>query len=579
MNADTYALLTSVLIDKPCTDPCLQETIETTPFAIYSIAQQCYFILHVISLTRSLLYDEPSAYSQTLQQLVDKLPSDDSDAPICPPLPSQNPKTSHFSEADANDTTLPSGMRSPRRRPVGEVSTTSMSSCSMQGMSLSSAPVPKVLPVVPSCSLDLSVTIVGGGTVVRELLHILLDQHPSFIHPTRITVITRQPEKLNIFATRGVLCLNRKHGTEALNDCHALILACQPAQLDDFIQNHFSAKAFGNDPLHQIAKLKPSTIVVSCLAAYRTVRLAALLNHEERLIIRPTVDSLCALPEIADEHVYDEKNCMDARIQRMIDQDSFLRKAVAEAHNNQVDEAVRRLLVYGSERNMGKNSSLPAELAQRAALYQVIQNDRAKYTTISPTECLIELGNPSYEFFLTVWAALQVYVAKELEMHEGEKRKGIQQGEGQSGTLGYKGIKLLPTLALKKKASKQEAQKEAKQSEGPFLCAALSMLPQSVHSTIVQQVVERYHPSSAHKGVFSSLDCPSTERSSSELTAVSATTGQNAVLNLNRVAHSALRRLSTLYPIEVRFVDDLQEHYRVILRQEEASKSKLIDSI
>lgn len=621
MNADAYMLLTTILHDRPCIDPSLQTAIDTTPFAILSIVQQCYYVLHMVSVTRALLYNDHSAYAQTVQRLVEKLPEDGSGEAVRPQLPSAQPRciTPLATPCETEESTAKrphsEGKASIlQRRPMSSHSGLSSSPQALETMtekkaeqsslehpssSRSRTSLSPLLPVLPACSLDVSVTIVGGGTVSRALLHLLLDQHPSLLHPTRITVITRQPEKLNLFASRGVLCLHRKYGTEALNFCHVLILACQPgAQLEDFIENHFSAKAYGNDPLHQVAHLKPSTVVISCLAAYPITKLAAQLHHDERLILRTHVSSITMLPEIGEEYVAMARNSMALCLQKTADEDSFLKKAVREAERHRIELAVEKILEtqYRSKSNDGSLApgeedcqKIPEDLARRAALYAAVKEDRARMQPTDPMELLMENSNAvTDEFLMDVWAAIQAYVRSEFDVREKEKARRVQalrmlQGEGPLIPFGSSSSSPAVPLSVgiaKRKEGKAEAQSAAKQSEGPFLCAALAMLPPSAHVAVVDHLVFRYRPPTPNNKFL-----PSERRSGQRnrrLTSVVSSSFQSTRIGLPGAGSSAetlwlaLRRLASVYSDETSFTDDLRLQYREVVKAEPGTELEKI---
>lgn len=610
MNADAYMLLANVLEDRPCIDSSLQTAIDTTPFAINSIVQQCYYVLHLISVTRALLYDDQSAYAQTVQRLVDKLPEDSSEDPVHPPLPSARERDVPLLSASNGDgeqmlsrehlkkvvnapfkITSPLFSSSDVFLPAKTASETHPES-HLCGVPTTSLPVSHspLLPVVPARSLDVSVTIVGGGTVAKALLHFLLDQHPSLLHPTRVTVITRQPEKLNLFASRGVLCLNRKHGTKALNSCHALILACQPgAQLEDFVENHFNCKAYGNSPLHRVARLKSSTIVVSCLAAYPISKLAAQLRHDERLIIRTHVASITALPEVGEEYVSMTRDTTALFIQKIADEDSFLKKAVQEAAQHRIEIAVERIL--GAQyREKGSTSDsvedvqkIPEDLARRAAFYAAEKEERMRMKPVDPLQVLISnMNTVNDEFLVTVWAAIQTYVRIEFEVRETEKARRVQalkvlgQGEEITRSPSEGGRSFRRTISqdmsiVKRREGKAEAQSAAKQSEGPFLCAALAMLPSSVHAAVVDHLVFGYCPPNANEKLFLT-EKESTERSGRLSSAVSFARneeiGVSGQRNLVDTICVVLSRLPSLYLDEHAFTNDLRSQYAEVIKAE-----------
>eukprot|EP00796_Vickermania_ingenoplastis_P009042 gene9042-6343_t len=581
MNANAYSLLNAVLRDRPCIDPSLNTMIETAPFAVLSIAQQCFYILHMVSVTRALLYNEQSAYTQTVQRLAEKLPEEkDSARTVLLPSRHLSAQPSQSMERGASVASASSAAVSPTTPAlqVAFLPPEDVPRLVLPPPPPASQPL-QLVPVVPACKLDIAIAIVGGGTVVRRLLHLLLDEHPSFLHPTRITVITRQPEKLNVFAAQGVMCLHRKHGTEALNRCHALIIACQPSQLDDFIQNHFSAKAYGNDPLHQVAKLRRSTMVISCLAAFPKVKLAALLHHDERLVLRTSVAATTVLPEIAADHVRTGRECTAVKVQMMADCDSFLRDAVLEAERHRIDQAVSRIMDLQYATKAGEHTAIPEDIARRAALNSVLEADRSKVNPKNPSERLRETQDVTYGFLAGVWGAIQAYVKAEFDIKEGEKAKKAEalqhMGERLGGgarddaTIASTHRSNIPSVAHKRKG-KNEAQSAAKQTEGPFLCAALATLPPSVHLSVVQTVISRYAPPSPHASLFGgdlSVQPSGKDRFLSSV-ASSFQGGGGRAAGGTSLTRAALRRLANIYPEESLFVRHLQEQYSTVVQPE-----------
>lgn len=541
MNANVYTLLSVVLRDWPSVDTSLRSTVETVPFAFRCIVEQAFYTMYVVSSTRALLYNDRSAYSQTVQLLVEKQQQQDQ-----PPLPIARrtegslPPLSDRSTASAGPD-APLMLEVPLVAQCGEA----------------------LLPVTPSYSLDLTITLVGGGTVVRQLLHLLLDEHPSFVHPTRITVITRQPENLNVFASRGVVCLQRKHGTEALKRCHVLFLACQPTQLDDFISTHFSSKAFGNDPLHQVATLRRSTLVVSCIAAFPCHRLAAMLHHDPRLVVQVVVPVTAPLPDLAEVHEEREQECLKTRVQAMADQNSFLKEAVMEAEKHRVEEEVKAILAANSNNSNAKRNidsagdekvddrgSVPIDIARRAALHAVREKDLEAASSKTISKCLEECDEivaPS--FFASVWEAVEAYVAVEFEIKERD-RAAVKARSG-AGSLA--------SPSASRATSKNEAQSAAKKSEGPFLCAALACLPASVHTAVVDSVVMRYRPPTPHADLFARSHC------GDSLTSRITTNSCEKKSLLSGVSPSAFRRLTHVFSDEKSFIARLQERFNAIV--------------
>lgn len=146
--------------------------------------------------------------------------------------------------------------------------------------------------------------------VTKDTNHGNATDTSCLVHPTRITVITRQPGTLDCFAARGVTCVDVRHGRLALRTCDLLVLACQPAQLTEFTAPCFAALGendegdgtmVGRPPV----SLRPEAVVFSSVAAVPASKLALLLRHDARLIVcadvNPVQRMTCARTEMRTE--------------------------------------------------------------------------------------------------------------------------------------------------------------------------------------------------------------------------------------------------------------------------------------
>ncbi|KAH9597980.1 hypothetical protein LSM04_009472 [Trypanosoma melophagium] len=248
MQEATRHLLDGV-VSLTCVDPGLNTAVAAAPLVVTIIAQQSLFACHAASAAHALIQDGNSSLWHIMRRVAEARErySAVHAPPPPPPIPSRR------AECNAELRDLLSGVS--RSNSSGCAALTRVQTVSSlvhtpspsiaQSPALTSASVSATTPpltVVPVSApdppllmspLDFRVVVVGGGRVGRAIVEQLL-LAPHIIHPSRITIITRQPESVAQFAGRGVQCTGRREGRNALLECHLLIIACQQTQFYDF---------------------------------------------------------------------------------------------------------------------------------------------------------------------------------------------------------------------------------------------------------------------------------------------------------------------------------------------------------
>lgn len=425
MNADTYLLLNTVLADRPCLDRSLDATIDTVPFAVHVISQQCYYVLYLRSTVHSLLTEDLSAYNVLVKYIAEQqdLQYQAQIGLIC--------VSDHLSK-DRITTSPP--------------------------------------PVVPAGSLEIRVVLIGGGTVASCILRTLLDTHPDLIHPSRITVISRQPDNLHFMASQGVRCLKHTKGRRAIRDCDVLILACQAPHLQNVMEDHFWVVPTKEDP-DPPAVLKKTTLVFSCVAAYPTAKLSSMLKHDESLIIRADVPTPSRLPLLAAPYVAASKQCVALQVQRMANHDSFLKTAVEEAHTIAV-EALAGEILQARAATATHDTITPEGIEERAAHTAALQTIHARHVAPSVPPLLLDKSPPSRGFLGEVWAGLQHIAESAARTQQRDKGRAAEQAHHASGTGAVSVTDATNETAL--------------------LCCSLAALPATRHTILSEAIMHKY---------------------------------------------------------------------------------------
>ncbi|CAJ1019876.1 NADP oxidoreductase coenzyme F420-dependent, putative [Leishmania lindenbergi] len=268
MNTDYALLLNTVLSESGCADASLQHTAETVPLVYRTLAEHNYYLLYVVSVVKALLHEDDAAFA-------------------------------HLARAQA------------QRQQAGAetMSTPAQPQLSPDVTIGSSSTLP---PLVPSDRLDMQLTIIGGGTHCELMLRLIcgcggdtgIFSSPAtrdpLVHPSHITVITRQPERLAPYAELGVHCLARHHGRHAVAQSDVVVLACPPAQLQEVVRDLFASAATETTTSAGLTKnraavtaslpslpntaaaihlLRPNTVLLSCMAGVPARRVTQAFQH------------------------------------------------------------------------------------------------------------------------------------------------------------------------------------------------------------------------------------------------------------------------------------------------------------
>ncbi|RNF26988.1 uncharacterized protein Tco025E_00793 [Trypanosoma conorhini] len=370
MQETTKHLLDGV-VGMTCVDPTLHTSVSAAPLVVSIITQQCLYLCHTASSCQALLNEGDSSFWQIMRHVAEAraryvaLRAPPPPKPLRkrveprseePPQPSADPlrdtdSTSSHHSSRSSESCVEEGRFSPARPPL-----------TLPRLQLMLSP------------LEFRVVVAGGGRVGRAIVERLL-QASYLIHPSRITIITRQPETVAQFAVRGVHCTGRTEGRQALLECHVLIVACQQTQFYDFASIYCPfrtqkpagppRKAGGDSEaeqdklstkrrLRRVKKrtlrdvvdkwrtiedndyadnvpgatltqlLKPGTFVFSCCAALETRKIAKELGHLDPLVVNADVD-LDAVHAAAQQLQSGKEDFRSAYIQRVkLEGNSFL---------------------------------------------------------------------------------------------------------------------------------------------------------------------------------------------------------------------------------------------------------------
>ncbi|KPA77343.1 hypothetical protein ABB37_07224 [Leptomonas pyrrhocoris] len=206
MNPDSALLLQTVLGERGCVDATLQDTAATVPFVYRVLAEQSVYVVYAVSVMKALLHEKDAAFAHLARWQAQRSAPSTTTTTASPPL---------------TRSSRPNSTPTPAEKTL--------------------LGVPADLPAVaPSDSLDLFVTIIGGGTCCELLLRLLCENNTDnssssgalahrLVHPSHLSVVTRQPERLARHAQRGVHCLKRRHGRTAVMRSDVVLLTCPPA--------------------------------------------------------------------------------------------------------------------------------------------------------------------------------------------------------------------------------------------------------------------------------------------------------------------------------------------------------------
>ncbi|TPP53415.1 NADP oxidoreductase coenzyme F420-dependent family protein [Leishmania donovani] len=291
MYTDCALLLNTVLSESGCTDASLQDTAETVPLVYRTLAEHSYCLLYAVSVAKALLHEDDAAFA-------------------------------HLARAQAQ-----------RQKTAAET------------LSTPAPPVPfafpsPIPPLAPSDSLDMHLTIIGGGTCCELMLRLICGHgcagggrgagifcgtttRDPLVHPSHITVITRQPERLARYADLGVHCLARHHGRQAVERSDVVVLTCPPAQLQEVARDLFTSASMetatsAGPSQNKVAAtasspslpssgaatplLRSNAVLLFCMAGVPVRKVAQAFQHSSLdLIFTPSLHTLsthfpCAAP-------------------------------------------------------------------------------------------------------------------------------------------------------------------------------------------------------------------------------------------------------------------------------------------
>ncbi|ESL12035.1 hypothetical protein TRSC58_00203 [Trypanosoma rangeli SC58] len=371
MHETTKHLLDGV-VGLACVDPTLHPSARAAPLVVSIITQQCLYLCHAASSCQAVLNEGDSLFWHVMRRVAEARACYVALRTPPPPRPLRK-RVGTWNEESLQ----------PSAAPVkgsyctgGPSSSSSSSSHIVEENTFCSALHPVSLPLRRKLlsPLEFRVVVAGGGRVGRAIVERLL-QASYLIHPSRITIITRQPETVVQFADRGVQCTGRTEGRQALMECHVLIVACQQTQFYDFASiycpRHTQKPAgpvrkAGDDNraeqeslcakkrLHRAKKrtlrdvvnkwrtiedndyadgvpgatmtrlLKPGTFVFSCCTALETHKIARELGHLDPLVVNTEVN-MSAVHAAAQQFQNSRDNYRLAYIQRVqLEGNSFL---------------------------------------------------------------------------------------------------------------------------------------------------------------------------------------------------------------------------------------------------------------
>lgn len=434
MNADTHLLLQSVLAETGCMDASLEQTMITAPFVYHLIAEQGYYVAYMTSAIKALLQSEESAYITIVSAIA------------------------HANEEEA------------RRKKISALFAALQQPDRVVDLSTALPVAPQELrPVRPSSSLDMKITIIGGGACCGLLLRLFCGSHlhgKPLIHPSHLTVITRQPDRLQAYAQLGVHCLRRHHGHAALQSSDVVYLMSPPAQLKDVAATCFSA-CNPRTGLEEPVQLKKNAIVFSCMAGISKEKIAVAVRHELQLILCSEVDTLAqpmmlgttepSLPAAATLYSEAMQENASRRVEKMKYDASFLRPAVlqwmdiAEQHRRAGAEqwviaAAPHSGRHRRERRRAGDVAPPPAMAD----YMESHADAARHSTV--------------RFIQQVWTVMQTFVRTSLAI------PSIRRG--------------VPTLFT-------AAEDLPNQMEGQLI-SAFAFLPQEAVQRLHQQITAQF---------------------------------------------------------------------------------------
>ncbi|CCW64278.1 unnamed protein product [Phytomonas sp. EM1] len=273
-------LMNTVLRGCGCVDASLDTVVRCSPFAIYAIAQQAYYLFYVVATARAMLSSPSSPYTSIV--------------------------------------------RLTAERKHGVVASSSSDGCFLAEGGLEGLG-----------GLAQRVAILGAGAVAEAYVRLLLGEAPPLVHPTRVTVISAQRpttnQLRNAFAT-GMRWSSRAQARPVLASCDFLILACGTVEELLELLKEKDAEVVAPESLkHGPALLKPTTVVFLAVTGAPRTKVAQLLQIDESLVVCADETTPHRAPGIALDYHSKAEECSAQLIKRMSYSLSFLGDAARQA--------------------------------------------------------------------------------------------------------------------------------------------------------------------------------------------------------------------------------------------------------
>ncbi|CCW67858.1 unnamed protein product [Phytomonas sp. Hart1] len=277
-------LMNTVLQGCGCVDASLDGVVQCSPFTTYAIAQQAYYLLHVLSTARAMLSSSSSPYTTIVR------------------------------------------LAAERKRGV-------TSPCSLDSDSL----LAEDALAGEMGGLGQRIAILGAGAVAESCVFLLLGESPPLVHPTRITVISAQrptTNKLRSAFEKGVRWSARAQARQVLASCDLLILACGTVEeLLDLLKER-NTEVAGLGPRKQgTSLLKPTAVVFLAVTGAPQTKVALLLQMDESFIVCSDASTPHRAPRIAADYHSKADACTTQLIKRISYSLSFLGDAARQAED------------------------------------------------------------------------------------------------------------------------------------------------------------------------------------------------------------------------------------------------------
>lgn len=172
---------------------------------------------------------------------------------------------------------------------------------------------PRVPKIVTATPLQLRVVLIGCGSLGSLIATHLLQR--GILHPTSLSIVTRQPELLNQFASKGVRCFPQDE-TAVVAEADVIVCACQPGQLEMVSKR-----------LH--GKIPQGCVIVSVLCGISAEKLRSEFGSPLCLVATVDVAALAFVTSKAVDAVQSEARERRMRSIQETDAPSFLRGGVS----------------------------------------------------------------------------------------------------------------------------------------------------------------------------------------------------------------------------------------------------------